>query len=98
MCAAPGEFTDFNPSHEDHPKDGADGGALQKADDGHFLLSLAETPLRFLMEPDTEGVLGGSSPLLQALQDGAAHAHRVLERAQRLAMPLVLGSGPIICR
>jgi transposase-like protein len=32
--------------------------ALQKADDGNFLRSLAETVLQILMEADVEGVIG----------------------------------------
>ena len=32
--------------------------ALQKADDGNFLRSLAETVLQILMEADVEGMIG----------------------------------------
>lgn len=32
--------------------------ALQKADDGNFLRSLAETVLQILMEADVEGLIG----------------------------------------
>jgi len=34
--------------------------ALQKADDGNFLRSLAETVLQILMEADVEGLIGAS--------------------------------------
>jgi transposase-like protein len=54
------EFADFNPSLE-HPMTDdrmALMEALQKADDGNFLRSLAETVLQILMEADVEGLIG----------------------------------------
>jgi len=54
------EFADFNLSRE-HPMTDdrvALIEALQKADDGNFLRSLAETVLQILMEADVEGLIG----------------------------------------
>jgi putative transposase len=54
------EFADFNRSTEDPMTDDRMAliEALQKADDGNFLRSLAETVLQILMEADVEGVIG----------------------------------------
>ena len=54
------ELSDFTRSHEDPMTDDrmALMEALQKADDGNFLRSLAETVLQILMEADVEGLIG----------------------------------------
>jgi putative transposase len=54
------KFADFNLSQQDlMTNDGtAELQALQKADDGTFLGSLAETVLQTLMEADAECVIG----------------------------------------
>jgi putative transposase len=54
------EFADFNPNRE-HPMTDdrvALIEAFQKADDGNFLRSLAETVLQILMEADVDGLIG----------------------------------------
>ena len=54
------ELSDFTRSHEDPMTDDRMAllEALQKADDGNFLRSLAETVLQILMEADVEGLIG----------------------------------------
>jgi putative transposase len=59
-CAVKVELSDFTLSHEDPMTDDRMAliEALQKADDGNFLRSLAETVLQILMEADVEGLIG----------------------------------------
>jgi transposase-like protein len=54
------ELSDFTFSYEDPMTDDRMAllEALQKADDGNFLRSLAETVLQILMEADVEGLIG----------------------------------------
>ena len=53
--------------------------ALQKADDGNFLRSLAETVLQILMEADVEGIIG------------AGRYERSGERSTRAATAIATG-------